>query len=264
VDFEAISSAIGVAPSKVVRKGSLSKIGKKQELDTWIFESQLPEHEPLESHVRWFAKTLPNADGIKNLRLLQGVEDVDVFCAVSADSTTCSISLPADVLNACARMALDLEISLVFGNVQVVSDMADQRMEVNLDSPKSGFREQSSAALLGRLLPDTQTILRDVAQRSSGASSMIQALSDQLEIEFNVAFRTTMAKDKSPESQLRKLEEALRGHIHDLKRFGDAASFSIESRFETDCEWASTRLSWQAFNLPVLLDCPLILEAVLL
>ena len=265
VDFDEISDALGVTPSKVIKKGSLSRIGKVYGIDTWVFDSQLSEDESLEAHIRWFSEKLPSADRIESLRNIRGVEGIDFFCAISPDSTKCRIYLPADLLNMCRKMTCDLEMSFVFGSAQTGRDIDDRLMDVNQGSPQEHFKERSSATLVGGLGPDAQVVLRNALQVSSDGDSVINTLAPgKLELEFDMNLKTAMIEGKSPDEQLLELGKDLCSFVPQLNRLGDSRSFKIESRFETSCEWASTRLSWQAFELPTLLNCPFISEVVLI
>jgi hypothetical protein len=265
INFEEVSRTIGVDPSRLIEKGSLSRIGKKHEVNTWILDSRLGEVYGLEPHIRWFAQELPSSEYVMSLRHLRGVEDIDIFCAISVDAAKCNICLPPDVLVICRAMTCDLELSFVFGDSGIGNGIDVKPAAANLDSPVDEFTEQSSAGIKARLLSDVRTTLLDAVRLASNGESIMHDVSrGKIEIEFDMVLQTAMMEGKSPDGQLKELGETFRGYAQRLNRLADPKSFEIDCRFETNCEWPSTRITWQAFDLPVLLNCPLILEVALI
>lgn len=266
MEFHEVSRAMGVEPSKLIEKGSRSFTGRPREVNTWIFNSALGELETVEAHIRWIASHLPNLDRVKSLRELQGVEDIDIFCAISADATECGICLSADVLDVCKRMSCDLEFSLVFGNQTASTqgvDEAPRDAEVNLSTP--GFTSRSSACVTGRLSADTQALLSEAFRRSLDGESIVSALSaGRCGLEFEMTLKAEMMEVDSPDIPLTALRDALSGQAQQLLRLGEPDSLKVHSRTETNCEWPSKRFSFESFDLPLLLSCPLIMEAVLI
>ena len=275
-DFDEVSRAIGVAPSTIFRKGSLSGIGKKEyEIDSWILDSQLGDNEPLEAHIRWIAGILPNIDRMRSTRDVPGVEDMDLFCALSPLSTECEVHFPPEVLGLCTKMSCDLELSFVFGSSQTSESIGttlsngspqDGSSGANVSGDAAGgFWKRSSASLSMSFRPDVPGLTALALQLWPEAKPLIDLLSSGgLESEVSIELSTEAAEGESTDAQLRKLGTLLRPNLPVIGRLGHSKLFRAKSRFETNCDWASTRLSWQALDLPLLLTCPLILQAKLL
>jgi hypothetical protein len=263
LDFDEISQILKTSASKTIKKGTSSRTGRVHEVDTWALDSEVPENEPLESHLRWFSQKFSDAEAIGKVRNLLGVEDVDVFCAVSAASTVCRISLPADLLIALRTMRLDLELSLVFGTTQADAVSDGAQMEVEPSWARDELFESASAALRGRFLPSFQVVMLDALRLSLEGDLATTLASPELEKGVDLALRTHMTEGSSLDSKLRELDETLRGSVQQLLMLGETDSFVIEGRFETNCEWASTGLSYQSLNLPISLSCPMTVEVAL-
>jgi hypothetical protein len=244
--------------------GELSKAGKVSEIDSWIFNSDLPVSEPLGSHLHWLLDHLSNIDELKNISSLRGFSSIDMFCAISADSNDCRIHLSSELLRILSRMKMDLEFSFIFCakslNATVDADLAAAEPQPT----RSEFEERSRAALRWRLLPNAQGAVLNSLSHGSDSESLIQVPPhDPATADVDIAVQTKWNERGSPAAQLKDLSEVVHDRVRQILLTADKSTISIESRFETTCEWPSTTLTWQSFALPVLFDCPMIVEAVL-
>jgi len=262
LDFDEISHILKVPPSKTIKKGTLSGTGRIYEVNTWIFDSEIPESETLESHLRWLGRNLADAETIRTVRNLHAVEEIDVFCAISTSSTACRIVLPVDLLVALRSMTLDLELSLVFGSTPVGAVYDDAQIEVEQPSARDELVERASATLQGTLMPSVKLVMLDALRLSLDGNLAATLASPKLERGIGLMLRTRM-EEGSLDSKLLELSEILDGSVQQLLTLGEANSFGIEVRFEATCEWASTRLSYKSFGIPISLGCPITIEVVL-
>jgi Domain of unknown function (DUF4279) len=261
LDFDEVSRILKNAPSSVMKKGTASRIGKVYETDTWVLASPVPEDRPLDRHLRWFMRKCLDVEALKVLRNLEGVEEVDLFCAVSLNSAACRLHLPADVLASLQSMGLDLELSLDFGSAEDDTETVDFQAEEGADLVQAEVKERASAALRG--LPEA-SLQTSVLEALSLFPNEDQAtLSSGLEERVEIVLQTVMTEEGSLDSKLQELGEALRGSVGKILTRRGADSLLVESRFETNCEWGSTRLSHRSLDLPISLHCPISIEVAL-
>jgi hypothetical protein len=262
LDFDEVSRILKSTPSSAMKKGTASRIGKVYETDTWILASEVPDDKPLDRHVRWFMRRCLDVEALKVLRNLEGVEDVDLFCAVSVNSTACRLHLPADVLASLQSMGLDLELSLVFGSAEDDAETVDLQAEEGADRVvQAEVKERASAALRG--LPEASLQTSVLEALSLFPKGDLATASTGLEERVEIVLQTIMTEGGSLDSKLQELGETLRGSVGKILTRRGADSLLVESRFETNCEWASTRLSHRSLDLPISLHCPISIEVAL-
>lgn len=111
LDLDAISRAIGIAPTHTHRKGELSKLKKPLPHDMWSLTSPLDRKEPLDMHLRWLGSQLePYYEFIKSLK---AAADVYITCGYTTDREQCGFSLSPEALAIFTRLGISMEVNIL-------------------------------------------------------------------------------------------------------------------------------------------------------
>jgi hypothetical protein len=111
LDLERVSHELQMQPTDAHRAGEANIIGKPFPSDMWQLETQLPDSEPLDTHLRWLvAKLKPHYAYLRSLKV---VADVYVYCGVNSDSDQCGFSLSPEALALFSEVGMSLEITIL-------------------------------------------------------------------------------------------------------------------------------------------------------
>jgi hypothetical protein len=112
LDFDAISGGVGLQPSDVHHAGDPAPSGTPLPRDLWSLASPLPRSEPLDSHIKWLARSLQPAYAF--LRSLKEKAEVRSFCGMLIQGDSATFRVSAEALKPFVELAIDLEVSLIF------------------------------------------------------------------------------------------------------------------------------------------------------
>lgn len=113
LDFDQLSTALGLRPSRTHKEGELDILGGTFDRDMWSIESPLGRDAGFDEHIRW----LKNAIGSQVGFLRNYSKDADlaiVFNYRSYDTDQGGFTLSPEALRICAEMGVRVEVHLLF------------------------------------------------------------------------------------------------------------------------------------------------------
>jgi len=110
LDFEGISSSLGLSPTVTRRAGDRTALGA-QPTDIWLLESPLDKKEPLEAHLKWLRATLmPHYQFILSMR---PKARVDIYCGLTLYREQNGLQLAPEALKLFVELDTPLDISIL-------------------------------------------------------------------------------------------------------------------------------------------------------
>ena len=113
LDFERLSSTLGLTPSRMHKAGETDILGEKFDRDMWSVESPLGRDAEFNEHIRW----IKNAVGSQVNAVKQSSEDADLSLVCSYrtyDTDQGGFVLSPEALRICAEMGVRVEFHLLF------------------------------------------------------------------------------------------------------------------------------------------------------
>jgi predicted ArsR family transcriptional regulator len=100
LDFDAITTSLGISPTKTVGKGEMvsKALNKEAPCDSWIYELRMQEgHENFEELVLLLKELLPNAAYVRELQKTCG--EVEISCYLRSDFAQIGFELSTEVID---------------------------------------------------------------------------------------------------------------------------------------------------------------------
>jgi Domain of unknown function (DUF4279) len=110
-DLDAISTALGLQPTHLHRKGDRRSVGVPYDTDMWSYAAPVEKSEPLHKHIdALWAKLKPHKHYLLELKKHA---TVDVFLGYSSDCETAGVEIPYTSLELFIELEIPFGLSIV-------------------------------------------------------------------------------------------------------------------------------------------------------
>jgi len=112
LDIDGISQSLGMSPTHSHRVGDVDTLGRPFQHDMWSLQSELPETEPPDTHLKSLRQKLqPHYDFITSLK---SKAEIHIYCGYNCESEQDGFILSAESLMIFTELGIPMELHVLF------------------------------------------------------------------------------------------------------------------------------------------------------